>query len=65
MKKVTCFCGAVYREHEHKLTSRDNDYASCRICGEKLNSWNGEVMYSYELISEPAPDHTHEQDKQK
>lgn len=53
MDKVKCECGAVYREKEHKLIVRDRDSAKCRLCGEILKEWNGAVMYSYDLVSEP------------
>jgi hypothetical protein len=53
-EKVTCACGAVYNEKRHKLTMRDKDSEKCQVCGDLLNSWNGAVMYSYELISAPV-----------
>ncbi|WP_136057627.1 hypothetical protein [Candidatus Halocynthiibacter alkanivorans] len=53
MENVTCDCGAVYREKRHRLPVRDKDTANCHLCGAEIRSWNGGVMYTYELIKNP------------
>ncbi|WP_163279303.1 hypothetical protein [Clostridium sporogenes] len=43
-------CGAEYEVHKIKSPIRDKDTEECRICGTKLLSWNGGVIYSIKLI---------------
>jgi hypothetical protein len=45
----TCKCGRVWEITMRKIPQRDSDSIKCR-CGETLESWNGGVTYSHELI---------------
>ena len=40
MSTVTCRCGTVYERTEFVFMARDQDRATCQVCGEELESWN-------------------------
>ena len=53
-EKICEGCGARYKVERFDLTMRDKGTINCK-CGEKLQSWNGAVFYSAELIKDNPP----------
>ena len=43
-------CGSIYRVEQYRLPLRDHDSQSCEVCLTNLRTWNGAVMFGYELI---------------
>jgi hypothetical protein len=52
-ENFTCKCGAVYEKTISRFPMRDNDKATCDVCGEIMDSWNSTAVPSYKLIRNP------------
>ena len=52
MGQITCKCGAVFIEKRIVLSVRKNGVSKC-ACGEELQRWSGNVMYSHVRLPTP------------
>lgn len=50
MQEKCSRCGSLYELTKVKIPLRDKDFLECDICGAKLISWNGGLMYTKKLI---------------
>lgn len=49
-KDFTCpHCGSVYETTLRHIPAQDSDVATCRVCGEVMDEWNGTAVPSYRL----------------
>lgn len=49
-------CGSIYAKTVTRLPVRDSDYFDCRVCGERMDSWNGTHVPAYALVeAKPWP----------
>jgi hypothetical protein len=48
-----CECGALYEVTIRRLPFRENDSASCSVCGNVMQTWNSTEALSFSLKKQP------------
>lgn len=47
-------CGSIYDKFVYRSPARDKDEATCRVCGNVMDSWNSTTIPSFTLVKDAS-----------